>query len=42
MIPASEIKRIRALRGPAAAAQYGESANGVILIETRRGEANDH
>ena len=41
MIPASEIKRIRVLRGPAAAARYGESANGVILIETRKGDPND-
>jgi outer membrane receptor protein involved in Fe transport len=37
-IPASEVKQIRILRGPAATAQYAEAANGVILIETRRGE----
>ena len=36
-IPASQVRQIRILRGPAAAAQYSESANGVILIETRRG-----
>lgn len=36
-IPASQVTRIRILRGPAASAQYAESANGVILIETRRG-----
>ena len=39
MIPASEIKRIRVLRGPAAAAQYGESANGVILNRDPQGRA---
>lgn len=35
-IPASAVERIRILRGPAAAAQYAEAANGIILIETRR------
>ncbi len=34
-IPASQIRRIRVLRGSSAAARYGDSANGVILIETR-------
>jgi TonB-dependent starch-binding outer membrane protein SusC len=36
-IPASHIKRIRVLKGPSAAAQFADSANGVILIETIRG-----
>lgn len=36
-ISASDVERIRVLRGPSAAAQYAESANGVILVETRRG-----
>ena len=38
LIPASEVKQIRVLRGPAAAASYGAASNGVILIETRRGD----
>lgn len=37
MIPASEVRQIRVLRGPAASAFYGESASGVIVIETVRG-----
>jgi TonB-dependent starch-binding outer membrane protein SusC len=36
-ISASQVVRIRIVRGPAAAVEYGESANGVIFIETRRG-----
>ncbi|MQA91473.1 MAG: TonB-dependent receptor plug domain-containing protein [Gemmatimonas sp.] len=35
-IPASQVKRIQVLRGSSAAAIYGDSANGVILIETHR------
>jgi outer membrane receptor protein involved in Fe transport len=38
-IPASDVRQIRVLRGPAAAARYAGAANGVILIETRRGGA---
>ena len=38
MIPASEVKEIRVLRGPAAVARYEDSVNGVILIELRKGE----
>lgn len=34
-VPADRIARIRVLRGPSAAAQYGEAASGVILVETR-------
>jgi TonB-dependent starch-binding outer membrane protein SusC len=37
-IPAAQVKRIRVLRGAAAAAMYGDSADGVILIETKRGD----
>ena len=37
-MPASQVKRIRVLKGASAAAQYADSANGVILIETYRGE----
>ena len=36
-IPASSVERIRVLRGPAAAAEYPNAFNGVILIETRKG-----
>lgn len=36
-IPASDVVRIRVLRGPSAPSAYARSANGVILIETRRG-----
>lgn len=39
-IPASEVERIRVLRGPSAAAIYGDSSNGVILVETRRGSSS--
>ena len=39
LIPASEVKQIRVLRGPAASARYAGAANGVILIETRRGDS---
>lgn len=35
-IPASQISKISVLRGSSAAAMYGDSANGVILIETHR------
>ena len=37
LIPADQVERIRVLRGPAAASRYPLAANGVILIETRRG-----
>ena len=37
LIPAEIVARVRVLRGPAAAAAYAFGANGVILIETRRG-----
>lgn len=37
-LPASQVKRIRVLKGPSAAAQFGDSANGVILIETYGGQ----
>ena len=37
-IPASEVKQIRVLRGPAASARFADSVNGVILIELRKGE----
>ncbi len=33
-IPATSIKRIRILRGPASASRYPNSASGVILVET--------
>jgi hypothetical protein len=36
-IPAHEVVRIAVLRGASAGAQYGDSSNGVILIETSRG-----
>ncbi len=35
-IPASDVVRIRVLRGPSAEARYGDSSNGVILIDTNR------
>jgi outer membrane receptor protein involved in Fe transport len=38
-IPARDVRQIRVLRGPAATARYAGAANGVILIETRRGGA---
>ena len=37
-LPASQVKRIRVLKGPSAAAQFADSANGVILIETYGGQ----
>lgn len=37
-LPASHVKRIRVLKGPSAAAQFADSANGVILIETYGGQ----
>lgn len=37
-IPASTVQSIRVLRGPSASAAYGESADGVIIIETDRGD----
>jgi len=37
-IPASDVRRIRVFRGSSASALYGDSMNGVILIETVRGE----
>ncbi|MFC1659918.1 carboxypeptidase-like regulatory domain-containing protein [Gemmatimonadota bacterium] len=36
LIPADAVKRIRVLRGPAAATRYPEAKNGVILVETWR------
>lgn len=36
-IPAAQVTSVRVLRGPAAAAAYGESADGAILIETNVG-----
>lgn len=36
-IPATDVKRIRILKGPSADAMFGDSANGVILIETVQG-----
>lgn len=33
-IPATEVRRIRVIRGAAAGPEYGDSANGVILVET--------
>jgi len=39
-IPASNVKRIRVLRGASAAARYADSADGVILIETHSGHKN--
>ena len=38
-IPASQVQSIRILRGPSASVAYGESADGMILIETSRGGA---
>ncbi len=40
-IPASLVRSIRVLRGPSASAAYGESADGVIIIETDRGSGSD-
>jgi hypothetical protein len=40
-IPASEVKEIRVLRGPSAAARYEDSVNGVILIELRKGTSGN-
>jgi hypothetical protein len=40
-IPASQIRSIRILRGPSASAAYGDSADGVIVIETHRGGVDD-
>lgn len=37
-LPASQVKRIRVLKGPSAGARFGDSANGVILIETYQGD----
>lgn len=37
-LPASQVKRIRVLKGPSAAAQFADSANGIILIETYGGQ----
>ena len=34
-IPAERVLRIRVLHGPSAAARYGDTNNGVILVETR-------
>jgi len=38
-IPASDVVRIRVLGGPAAATQFPLAADGVILVETRKGRA---
>lgn len=38
-IPAETVSRIRVLRGPAETERYPFAANGVILVETRRGGA---
>ena len=40
-IPASTVQSIRVLRGPSASVAYGESADGVIIIETVRGAGPD-
>ena len=40
-IPASQVRSIRVLRGPSASVAYGESADGVIIIETHRGGLDD-
>lgn len=40
-IPADAVRSIRVVRGPSAAARYADSANGVILVETRRGDEPD-
>ena len=37
LISASEVARIRVLRGPSASAEFAEAFNGVILVETNRG-----
>lgn len=34
-VPAESVLRIRVLRGPSAAVQYGDATSGVILVETR-------
>lgn len=36
-IPAEAVANIRVMKGASAAAQYADAANGVILVETRRG-----
>ena len=36
LIPASEVERIRVLRGPSAAVEYPDATHGVILVEMRR------
>lgn len=36
-IPAEDVMRIRVLKGPSAPPAYADAANGVILIETRKG-----
>ena len=38
-IPASEVARIRVLKGASSSSPYAFSANGVIIIETIRGGA---
>lgn len=37
-IPADAVSSIRVLKGPASAGQYADGANGVILVETLRGD----
>ena len=39
-VPASAVRQIRVLRGPAASAYFGDSSNGVIVIETVRAPAD--
>jgi len=38
LIPADAVARIRVIKSPAESSQYGNAANGVILIETVRGD----
>lgn len=40
-IPASEVESIEVLKGPATAVRYPESADGVVLVTTRRGAGSD-
>lgn len=40
-IPASQVRSIRVLRGPSASVVYGESADGVIIIETHHDGVDD-
>lgn len=40
-IPAEAVANIRVMKGASAAAQYADAANGVIQVETRRGDEED-